>query len=73
MAFTTWAALKTKILDDIANGSVLTQAYSSSDKTHTFRSMADVITFLKYVDLQIAAEESGTVRRGPTVRGVTPL
>ncbi len=70
MAFTTWTALKTKILDDIASGSVLTQSYDIGNRSRTFRSLKDVIEFLKFCDYQIETET--TSRRGPTVRGVTP-
>lgn len=71
MAFTTWSALKTSILDDIANGSVLTKAYSVGDVTRTFRDLREVMEFLKFIDFQISAES--TSRRGPTVRGATPV
>lgn len=71
MAFTTWSALKTSILDDIASGSVLTKAYSIHDRSRTFRDMTEVITFLERCNKEILAEETPT-RRGPTVRGATP-
>jgi gamma-glutamylcysteine synthetase len=71
MAFTTWQALKTSILDDIASGSVLTKSYGIANRSQTFRDMGDVISFLKFCDEQILAEETQD-RRGPVVRGATP-
>jgi hypothetical protein len=71
MAFTTWAALKTTILDGIADGSVLTKSYTVGDVGRTLRDMSEVIAFLKFIDYQISAETSS--RRGPTLRGVTPV
>ena len=71
MAFSTWAVLKTAILDDIANGSILTKSYSIANRTRTFKDMADVVIFLKYIDEMILAESIST-RTGPAVRGVTP-
>ncbi len=71
MAFTTWSALKTAILDDIASGSILTKSYSVADRTRTFRDMGEVIEFLKFCDQQIVSEVSG--QRTITVRGATPV
>jgi hypothetical protein len=71
MAFTTWSALKTSILDDMASGSVLTKSYAVGDVNRTFRDLSEVITFLKFIDYQISAET--TTRRGPTLRGATPV
>jgi len=71
MAFSTWSALKTSILDDIANGSILTKSYAIANRTRTFKDMADVVIFLKYIDEQILYESQAT-RLGPTVRGATP-
>ncbi len=71
MAFTTWSALKTSILDDIANGSILTKSYAIGDVNRTFRDLREVTEFLKFVDYQVAAET--TTRRGPTLRGATPV
>jgi len=73
MAFTTWSALKTSILDDIASGSVLTQSYSIAGRSRYFRTMTEVVDFLKFCDTQIAAEGTASPRRGPTVRGATPV
>ena len=71
MAFTTWSALKTSILDDIASGSVLTKSYAVGDVNRTFRDLREVMEFLKFIDFQISAESNA--RRGPTVRGATPV
>jgi len=70
MAFTTWTALKTQILDDIAAGSILTRSYSIGTRSRTFTSMAEVIDFIKFCDYQITCET--TSRRGPTLKGATP-
>lgn len=71
MAFTTWSALKTSILDDIASGSVLTKSYAVGDVNRTFRDLREVTEFLKFIDYQVSAES--TTRRGPTLRGATPV
>jgi hypothetical protein len=70
MAFTTWTALKTQILDDIAGGSILTRSYSIGSRSRFFQTIPEVIEFLKFCDYQIACET--TPRRGPTLRGATP-
>ena len=56
MAFTTWAALKTSILDDMADGSVLTKAYGVEGRTRTFQDLRQVMDFLKLIDANIDAE-----------------
>jgi hypothetical protein len=70
MAFTTWQALKTSILDDIADGSILTKSYSIGTRTRVFQSMAEVIEFLKFCDDQITYPT--TTRTGRAIRGITP-
>jgi hypothetical protein len=55
MAFTTWAALKTAVLDGLANGSVLTSSYTINGRVISFRNLKEVTDFLKYIDQQIAA------------------
>jgi len=57
--FTTWAALKTAILNDLSNGSVLTKAYSVRDRSRTFHSLKEVKEFCEFCDMQTMAE-SGT-------------
>lgn len=71
MAFTSWAALKAAILDDMASGSILTQSYSFGNRSRSFRNMAEVIEFLKYCDYQIEVESRG--RKGPVIRYGVPI
>lgn len=61
MAFTTWSALKTAILDGIANGDVLTASYAINGRSHTFRNLDEVSRFLQFCDLQIIAEGGARV------------
>jgi hypothetical protein len=57
MAFSTWSALKTSILNDIADGSILTQSYNiANGRSRNFRSLREVTDFLQFCDMQIAAE-----------------
>jgi hypothetical protein len=55
MAFTTWAALKTAVLDGLANGSVLTSSYTINGRVINFRNLKEVTDFLKFIDQQISA------------------
>lgn len=59
MAFTTWSALKTAILDDIANGSVLTSSYTINGRSHNFRTLKEVMDFLKFIDQRIGTDSGG--------------
>lgn len=61
MAFTTWATLKTTILNALKDGSILTKSYTLNDRTMTFRDLGEVMDFLKFIDQQIASE-SGSGR-----------
>ena len=54
--FTTWSTLKTDILNDLSNGSVLTKSYSIGGRNHTFRDLREVMDFIKFIDEQINAE-----------------
>jgi len=56
MAFTTWAALKTSILNDMADGSVLTKGYGVEGRSRTFQDLGEVQKFLQFCDMQIMAE-----------------
>jgi hypothetical protein len=56
MAFTTWTALKTAILDGLASGAVLTSSYTINGRTITFRNFKEVTDYLGFIDRQIAAE-----------------
>jgi len=63
MAFTTWSALKTKILNDIEAGNIMTQEYSietgMTSRRIKFRGIMEAMEFLKYIDMQIAGESGG--------------
>lgn len=66
MAFTTWAALETSILDAIeayvTSGSAITKSYSLPDgRTHTIRSYDELKNFLEYVRMRKKAEEGGII------------
>jgi len=62
LAFTSWTALKTAILDAVADGSILTKSYSIDGRTHVMRDASDIKALLQMCDEQIAAEGSGFVR-----------
>lgn len=59
MAFTTWTALKTQLLDDLASGGWKTKSYQIGDVTRTFRDFSDFKQFLELVEYR-AATEGGT-------------
>lgn len=59
MAFSSWANLKTQILDALADGSILTGSYTIQGRTHQFRSLKEVAEMINFCDLQIAASSSG--------------
>jgi hypothetical protein len=63
MAFTTWTALRTSMLDDLASGSWKTKSYSIGDMTRTFRDFEDFKAMLDYVETRAAAESSTYVGR----------
>lgn len=56
MAFSTWTALKTSLLDAIADGSILTSSYAINGRSHSFRSLDEAMRFIQFCDQQIAAE-----------------
>lgn len=60
MAFTTWAALKTQMLDDLAAGNWRTESYQVGDMQKKFRTFKDFMEVLNYVT-DMAAVEAGTV------------
>lgn len=55
MAFTSWQDLRTSILDDLADGSILTKSYAVGSRSRTFRDLSEVAEFLKFIDLQLGA------------------
>lgn len=63
MAFTTWSALKTLMLNDLASGSWKTKSYTIGDMTRTFRDFADFKQVLDYVENKALAETSTSVGR----------
>ncbi len=68
MAFTTWTALKTAILDDLQNGSVLTKSYAVDGRRREFQDLRQVQEFLAYCDQQILAESGGRCNFAKFVR-----
>ena len=54
--FTSWSALKTQILNDLASGKALTSGYSIGGHSINFRSFTEIRSFLEYCDMQIKAE-----------------
>lgn len=70
MAFTTWAALKTQMEQDLASGQFLTQSYTVDGVQRTFRTFSDWQAFYGFV-CQKAASETSTAPRGRTyARGI---
>lgn len=59
MAFIDWVTLKTSILNDIADNSILTKSYTIGDRSRTFRELSEVMEFLKFIDMQIGAASGG--------------
>ena len=55
MAFTSWSALKTQILDDIVSGKALVSGYSIGGRSISFRNFTEIRGFLEYCDMQIKA------------------
>lgn len=60
MAFTTWAALKTQMEQDLASGQSLTQSYTVDGVQRTFRSFADWQAFYGFVCAKAADETAAT-------------
>lgn len=60
MAFTTWAALKTQMEQDLASGQFLTQSYTADGVQRTFRNFSDWNAFYGFVCAKAAAESSTT-------------
>lgn len=56
MAFTTWSALKTTILNDLADGSARTRRYSVGERQVEFHSLKEIMDFLAYCDVMILGE-----------------
>ncbi len=60
MAFTSWASLRTQILDDLASGKSLVGGYSIGGRSISFKSLREVQDFISFCDIQIKAGDSGT-------------
>lgn len=60
MAFTSFSALRTTILDDLASGKILTSGYSIGGRSISFRSIKEVTDYIGFLDMQIKAGDSGT-------------
>ena len=62
MAFTTWSALRTAILDDIAANpeKVLNKSYTTPGGTSvTFRDLREVMEFIREIDAEISSASDG--------------
>lgn len=66
MAFTTWAALKTQMEQDLAGGQTLTQSYTVDGTTRTFRTFEDWQKFYGFVSAKAAQESAPNVQAGRT-------
>jgi len=64
LAFTTWAALKTQMEQDLANGQALTQSYTVDGTTRTFRTFDDWQKFYGFVSSRAAQESAPSVQTG---------
>lgn len=70
MAFTTWAAYKTEVLDALANvkgGQILLSSVSTMGPdgvAHTFRSLAELERHVDWVTNKVAQEDAATTGRG---------
>lgn len=70
MAFTTWAAYKTEVLDALANvkgGQILLSSVSPMGPdgvAHTFRSLAELERHVDWVTNKVAQETAATTGRG---------
>lgn len=56
MAFTTWAALHQKMLDDLAAGNATVGEYAIAGRTLKYRSASDFTRLLSYVEAKADAE-----------------
>lgn len=65
MAFTTWAALKTSMLNDLASGSWKIKSYQlgADGPATTYRSFQDFKEALQYVESRAGIESSTAVGR----------
>lgn len=62
--FSSWAALKTQLLDDLVSRNFAVEEYVTPAGTRVkARSLAEIKSFIEFCDVMIAAEagESGTV------------
>ena len=57
-AFTTWTALKQRLLDDFASGAYMQQSYTCGDTTITYRNFAEFRDMLQFVEQRAAVESS---------------
>lgn len=56
MAFTTWAALHQKMLDDLADGHATVGEYAIAGRVLKYRSAEDFTRLLSYVEAKADAE-----------------
>ena len=69
MAFTSYTALRTAVLDAIADGSILTSGYSFMGRQHTFRSLDEATKLVDWLEQKIG-EEAGPEEQEALVRFV---
>lgn len=60
MAFTTWAALYSSMLDDLATGSWRGKSFQVGDRTMTYRSFQEFRDALEYVKM-MSQQEAGSL------------
>lgn len=56
MAFTTWAALKSELLDDLASGRWKVKSYQIGDISRSFVTVDELLRMISYVENKAAAE-----------------
>lgn len=63
MAFTTWSALKTRMLDDLASGKWMLKSYTIDGVSRTFVSIDEFMKVLEYAERKAAQESGGYAGR----------
>jgi len=66
LPFTTWAALKTQMEQDLADGQFLTASYTVDGTVRTFRTFDDWQKFYGFVSAKAAQEAAPSVPMGRT-------
>ena len=63
MAFTTWTALHTAMLDALASNQWMHESFTYGDHQTRYRSLPEFLQALEYVKREAAAESGTAVRR----------